>query len=151
MAASVARTSTDFKPEVPRTHGLHIWINSHTSYWMGEVVLPDWDMFQSGLEGGASTFHAAARAISGGPVYCTDECGKEDFDILRKLSLSDGTIPLCCGYARLCRDSLFVDPGTDCKPVKIFNTNPAGSGVIGVFNCCWQEGGNRKVQGTVSP
>ena len=40
----------DFYPEKPETHGRHIFINAHNSFWLGEFVIPDWDMFLTGHE-----------------------------------------------------------------------------------------------------
>ncbi|HBQ63925.1 MAG TPA: hypothetical protein DD727_03190 [Clostridiales bacterium] len=135
---TVTRTSTDFFPNRPETHGEHILTNVHTSFWMGQVIYPDWDMFQSGHPAGL--FHAAARAISGGPVYTTDEPGKEDPEVIRKVRLGDGRVALCTHHARICEDSLFVDPFLNRDLVKIFNFNPCGQ-VIGIFNCSWPGAG----------
>ena len=129
----VVRTSTDFFPDKPETHGKHIYANAINSFFMGEFVRPDWDMFQSGL-GEASEFHAAARSISGGPVYSTDAFGKENFDLIRRLVLPDGTVPLCTTHARPTRESLFADPDGDV--VTVFNNN-ATTIVVGVFNTCY--------------
>lgn len=148
LAASVARTSTDFFPDLPQTHGLHILSNAHTSFWMGQFVIPDWDMFQSGHSAGA--FHAAARAISGGPIYSADVLGAVDYSIMNKLSLSNGTIPRPISHARICKDCFFVNPNTDKKLIKIFNKNVVG-GVVGAFNCCYDKDNEIIVEGQVKP
>lgn len=148
LQSTVTRASMDFRPKQPETHGLHIWTNAHTGFWMGPFVLPDWDMFQAGHDAGA--FHAAARAMSGGPVYSTDELGTEKFEIIRKLAFRDGRIPRCQGYARVCTDSFFVDPSKTAELVKIFNTNRFG-GVIGAFNCCYGESQNQPIRGAAGP
>ncbi len=132
MTSNVTRSSGDFFPDIPQSHGFHILINAHTSFWMGEIVLPDWDMFQSGHEAGH--FHAAARAISGGPIYTTEEIGTENTEILKRLMTSDGRLLRCTEPGRICHQSLFIDPARDERLIKIFNKNPYG-GVVGVFNC----------------
>ena len=63
---------------------------------MGQIIRPDWDMFQS--DHACAAFHAAARAICGGPVYVSDSLGSHDFDLLRRLVFSDGTMPRCLHY-----------------------------------------------------
>lgn len=131
--SAVMRTSCDFFPNKPESHGHHIVNNALNSLWMGEFIIPDWDMFQTHHPSGA--FHAASRSISGGPVYISDEPGRTDFALLRKLALSDRTVPLCLGPARPTEDSLFVDPARESALFKIFNFNPPGGGVIGAFNC----------------
>jgi raffinose synthase len=132
----LTRTSTDFWPKKPETHGLHVWTNALVSLWFGHFIHPDWDMFQSHLEGGWSEFHAAARAICGGPVYVSDKPRQHDAALLRRLVLSDGTLPRCDRPATIARDCLFEDVAHAPTLLKILNTNrQTTAGVIGLFNC----------------
>ena len=147
--SAVMRSSTDYFPDKPESHGHHLAINAHASLWMGEFVIPDWDMFQSGHRAGA--FHAAARALSGGPVYVADELGKTDFALLRKLCFSDRTVPLCAEAARPAPDSLFLDPGKEERLFKIFNRNPAGNWVVGVFHCSYNTNALGALSGFAGP
>lgn len=106
---------------------------SYNSLWMGQIIQPDWDMFQS--DHCCAKFHAGSRAICGGPIYLSDSLGCHDFDLIKKLVHPDGTIPICQSYALPTRDCLFVNPLFDKKSLlKIWNFNKYG-GVIGVFNC----------------
>ncbi len=72
-SSTVTRNSNDFFPDQPESHGTHLVNNAYNSLMTAQLVLPDWDMFQSGHELGE--FHASARAISGGPVYIADKVG----------------------------------------------------------------------------
>lgn len=137
LTTALVRTSADYYPDKPATHGVHLVNNAFVGLWMGEYCLPDWDMFQSGHAAGA--FHAAARAISGGPVYVADEVGRSDFALLRRLAFADGSVPRCRSYARPCRDLLFCDPAHENLPLKLFNHN-AENCVLGLFNCRWNGG-----------
>lgn len=128
---AVMRSSDDFLPLVPESHGMHLYTNAHVGMWFGEFMLLDWDMFQSSHERGS--FHAAARAISGGPVYVSDKSGDHDFSVLRRLVLSDGTILRSEYSARPTLDCLFISPHESSVPFKIFNIN-GDCGVIGAFN-----------------
>ncbi|HEX8834152.1 MAG TPA: Sip1-related alpha-galactosidase, partial [Abditibacteriaceae bacterium] len=130
-ASSLTRTSTDFWPQFPTSHGLHMWTNAQVSLWFGQFAHPDWDMFQSGHAMGA--FHAAARAVSGGPIYVSDKVGSHDFDLLKKLVLPDGTILRAQGIGLPTRDCIFTDPTQDATLLKIWNVNSVGA-VLGVFN-----------------
>ncbi|GAB2230492.1 hypothetical protein Drorol1_Dr00014760 [Drosera rotundifolia] len=113
--------------------GVHMIHCSYNSMWMGQIIHPDWDMFQS--DHVCAKFHAGSRAICGGPVYVSDSLGGHDFDILKKLVHPDGTIPKCHHFALPTRDCLFKNPLFDQKTVlKIWNFNKFG-GVIGAFNC----------------
>ncbi|KAK3413161.1 hypothetical protein EUGRSUZ_I01755 [Eucalyptus grandis] len=113
--------------------GCHMVHCAYNSLWMGNFIHPDWDMFQSTHP--CALFHAASRAISGGPIYISDALGKHDFELLRRLVLPDGSILRCEHYALPTRDCLFVDPLHDGKTMlKIWNLNKY-TGVIGAFNC----------------
>ncbi|PSR96710.1 Galactinol--sucrose galactosyltransferase [Actinidia chinensis var. chinensis] len=113
--------------------GCHMVHCAYNSLWMGNFIHPDWDMFQSTHPSAA--FHAASRAISGGPIYVSDSVGKNNFDLLRRLVLPDGSILRCQYYALPTRDCLFEDPLHDGKTMlKIWNLNKF-TGVLGTFNC----------------
>ncbi len=131
LNSQLVRTSTDFWPNRPETHGLHLYTNAQVGVWFGEFIHPDWDMFQSGHAMGA--FHAAGRAVSGAPVYVSDKPETHDFALLRKLVLTDGSVLLAQGPGRPTLDCLFHDPTREDVLLKIFNHN-LQAGVIGVFN-----------------
>ncbi|KAH1097572.1 hypothetical protein J1N35_014493 [Gossypium stocksii] len=113
--------------------GCHMVHCAYNSLWMGNFILPDWDMFQSYHQ--CAELHAASRALSGGPIYVSDSVGKYNFNLLRKVALPDGSILRCEHYALPTRDCLFEDPLHDSKTaLKIWNLNKF-SGVLGIFNC----------------
>ncbi|KAF8010949.1 hypothetical protein BT93_J1550 [Corymbia citriodora subsp. variegata] len=113
--------------------GCHMVHCAYNSLWMGNFIHPDWDMFQSTHP--CAEFHAASRAISGGPIYVSDSVGKHNFQLLKTLVLPDGSILRCEYYALPTRDCLFEDPLHDGKTMlKIWNYNKY-TGVIGAFNC----------------
>lgn len=148
LNSTLTRTSTDFWPLKPETHGQHLYANAQVGLWFGEFVHPDWDMFQSGHPAGA--YHAAGRAVSGSPVYVSDKPGEHDFDLLRKLVLPDGTVLRARLPGRPTRDCLFRDPTREPVLLKVFNLN-AATGVVGAFNARYAEGGTEPVTGHVSP
>ncbi|KAJ7517623.1 hypothetical protein O6H91_21G032000 [Diphasiastrum complanatum] len=130
---AVVRASDDFWPQDPASHTIHIASVAFNSLFLGEIMQPDWDMFQSLHP--AAEFHAAARAIGGCPIYVSDEPGKHDFDLLKKLVLPDGSILRAQLPGRPTRDSLFSDPARDgCSLLKIWNMNEY-TGILGAFNC----------------
>ncbi|KAL9343097.1 hypothetical protein Peur_063528 [Populus x canadensis] len=113
--------------------GCHMVHCAYNSLWMGNFIHPDWDMFQSTHP--CAEFHAASRAISGGPIYVSDSVGKHNFPLLKRLVLPDGSILRCNYYALPTRDCLFEDPLHDGNTMlKIWNLNKF-TGVIGTFNC----------------
>lgn len=129
--STVLRSSIDFFPARPESHGAHLYANAQVALWFGEFMHPDWDMFQSGHEWGA--YHAAGRAISGGPVYVSDKPGEHNFELLRRLVCRDGTVLRCDEPARPTLDTICVDPTRDDVLLKVWSrSGPAA--VIGVFN-----------------
>ena len=77
---------------------------------------PDWDMFQSSHPMGS--YHAAGRAVSGGPVYVSDTPDAHDFKLLRKLVLSDGSVLRADNVGRPTRDCLFADVHARARAVE---------------------------------
>ncbi|KAL3583137.1 hypothetical protein D5086_014198 [Populus alba] len=113
--------------------GCHMVHCAYNSLWMGNFIHPDWDMFQSTHP--CAEFHAASRAISGGPIYVSDAVGKHNFQLLKRLVLPDGSILRCEYHALPTRDCLFEDPLHDGNTMlKIWNLNKF-TGVVGAFNC----------------
>jgi len=148
--STLMRTSIDFWPDKPESHGQHLYCNSQVGVWFGEFMQPDWDMFQSAHPMGA--FHAAGRAVSGGPVYVSDTTNEHNFELLRKLVLSDGTVLRADNAGRPTRDCLFADVTRQPVLLKVFNYN-RDCAVIGVFNANYHTNQNEQsaIEGTVSP
>ncbi|KAI1342784.1 raffinose synthase Sip1 [Xylariaceae sp. FL0016] len=81
----LVRNSDDFFPDVPSAHPWHIWANAHNALLTQHLnALPDWDMFQTDHE--FAKYHAAARCISGGPIYITDIPGHHDMDLIKQMT-----------------------------------------------------------------
>lgn len=85
--AAAMRNSFDFQPRMPERQQRHLAVNAANAILHHTVVFPDWDMFQTAHP--AAGLHAAARAISGGPVYVSDKPGEHDIALVRKLFLPD--------------------------------------------------------------
>jgi raffinose synthase len=97
-------------------------------------------------------FHAAGRAVSGGPVYVSDKIDAHDFAVLRKLVLSDGSVLRADQPGRPTRDCLFANVTREPVLLKIFNYN-SDCAVIGLFNANYHAAESARVTlaGTVSP
>jgi hypothetical protein len=81
----LVRNSDDFFPDVEASHPWHIFCNAHNSLLTQHLnVLPDWDMFQTAHPWAG--FHAAARCLSGGPIYITDPPGEHNIDLIRQMT-----------------------------------------------------------------
>ena len=107
----------------------HVTQALYNSSYFQQMVWPDFDMFESYNPN--ATFHAIARAISGGPVYVTDFPGKQNFEVLRPLVYADGRIIRADVPGRLTTDCLFQVQ--DAKPLKAFSlANKAG--LLAIWN-----------------
>jgi raffinose synthase len=146
--STLTRSSIDFFPTRPETHTEHIYANAQVGLWFGEFMHPDWDMFQSPHEWGA--YHAAARAVCGGPVYVSDKPGQHDVELLKKLVCSDGSVLRADAPALPTLDTLLVDPTREARPFKIWNRN-GPRGVLAAFNAKHTLPGQGTVTGDFGP
>jgi len=128
---NLTRGSDDFFPDIPASHGAHVRANAFTGLWFGHFMGVDWDMFQSRHPFGA--YHAAARALSGGPVYTADAPEGIDADLLRRVALADGRVPRFPDPATPSLRSLFPEPGDDPRAFVVVNAGPA-AGAAGLFD-----------------
>ncbi|MCJ1353398.1 MAG: hypothetical protein MMC33_003384 [Icmadophila ericetorum] len=133
----MVRNSDDFFPEIPASHPWHIFTNAHNALFTSHLnVLPDWDMFQTSHP--YSSFHAAGRCVSGGPIYFTDEPGKHDVNLIKEMtaqSPKDKTIilrPDCIGKSRgvytAYEEEKLLRVGT------YHGSKGQGTGILGIFN-----------------
>ena len=130
---SSARASDDFYPKDKASQTVHLVSCGYNSVMLSEIVTPDWDMFHSQHEYAA--MHAAARAISGGPIYVSDSPGRHNPEILRRLVMPNGKVFRCALPARPTVDCLFNNVMEDgLSALKLFSRNVGGAGGVGAFN-----------------
>ncbi|RDW93825.1 putative raffinose synthase protein Sip1 [Aspergillus mulundensis] len=137
----VLRNSNDFFPDIEDSHAWHVFCNAHNALLTRYLnVLPDWDMFQTSPENGRdyASFHAAARCISGGPIYITDKPGQHDMALIKQMTAS--TIQ---GTTIILRPSIVgrtLDMYNDIQEGHILRIGTyhgragTGSGIMGLFN-----------------
>ncbi|CAK7200823.1 hypothetical protein SEUCBS139899_003522 [Sporothrix eucalyptigena] len=132
----LVRNSDDFFPDVPASHPWHIWTNAHNSLFTQHLnVLPDWDMFQT--VHGYSGFHAAARCVSGGPIYVTDTPGKHDLDLIHQMtgtSVYDKTVIFRPSVVGRSLDQYVGFHDNVLLKVGSYHGSSSGTGILGVFN-----------------
>jgi hypothetical protein len=131
------RNSDDFFPEIPASHPWHLFCNAHNSLLTRYLnVLPDWDMFQTNHP--YASFHAAARCVSGGPIYITDEPGKHDLTLLDQLTaqtVKDITVALRPSVIGRTIDMYHdYNEGHVLRVGSYTGWAKTGSGIIGLFN-----------------
>ena len=132
LTTNVVRNSDDYLPGKPREiQQKHIFANAMNAIYTSLFAIPDWDMFKSGSAEG--DFHAAARAISGGPVYICDKPNEYDTKIVNRLIADDGSILSPKDIALPLPDRIFIDCLHEKKLLIIRNYTEFGV-VLGIFN-----------------
>ncbi|KAL1965889.1 hypothetical protein VTN77DRAFT_5022 [Rasamsonia byssochlamydoides] len=131
------RNSDDYFPDVPDSHPWHVFCNAHNALLTRHLnVIPDWDMFQTSHP--YASFHAAARCVSGGPIYITDEPGKHDIDLINQI-----TAPTTRGNTVILRPSVLgrtsdvyhdYNEGNMLRIGTYTGWARTGSGILGLFN-----------------
>ncbi|KAM3514007.1 hypothetical protein MY11210_002324 [Beauveria gryllotalpidicola] len=131
-----ARNSDDYFPDAPSSHRWHVWANAHNAVLTQYLnVVPDWDMFQTVHE--FAEYHAAARCLSGGPVYITDVPGQHDLGLLKRvtaLTTLGKTVILRPSVVGIALDPyLDYDSGALLKIGSFHGSGSGGISLMGVF------------------
>ncbi|PYH78411.1 glycoside hydrolase [Aspergillus uvarum CBS 121591] len=131
------RNSDDFFPNIESSHPWHVFCNAHNALLTRYLnVVPDWDMFQTSHP--YAGFHAAARCVSGGPIYITDEPGKHNLALIDQM-----TAPTIHGATVILRPGLIgrtLDVYHDYNEGHVLRVGTytgwarTGSGILGLFN-----------------
>ena len=143
-ASAVSRCSDDFLPENRAWFTKHILQCSYNSMVQGQFFWCDWDMWWT--DDGQAVKNSVLRAISGGPIYVSDQLERSHKHVLDPLVLSDGKILRCDRPAMPTMDSIIENPEYSGKLFKLQNICGEG-GVIAAFNLDAADGA---VSGTIS-
>lgn len=118
---AISRTSGDFDPGgSPDRFYSHVLQNVWSSLWHGTMYYGDFDMFWS-APGTFFKHESLLRAISGGPVYISDETGSTVYENLRPCINEDGSLPLMEHSALPTEDIIFEDCYRAGRLIKIWN------------------------------
>lgn len=129
----MVRNSDDFFPNAPSSHTWHIFCNAHNALFTQHLnILPDWDMFQTAHE--FASMHAAARCLSGGPIYFTDVPGQHDLGVIHSMTAkaTDGRVIILRPETAGVTMEQYVKPQSS-RFLRIGTTHQNAS-LLGVFN-----------------
>ena len=146
-SANLWRNSDDYFPAKPLENQYkHLHHNAKNAFFTSTFCYPDWDMFQSSNTG--ADFHAASRALSGGPIYVCDKPDSHNFALLETFADINGKLlqPDCPALPT--QDILLDDVENEARILKIFNRSKS-IGLLGIFNCCNKS--EKVLNGTISP
>lgn len=141
----ISRCSDDFQPEDRPWFTKHILQCTYNSVLQGEFYWNDYDMWWT--DDTQAEKNSVLRAVSGGPIYVSDEIGRSRAEILKPLAFDDGRILRCDRSGMPTADCLAVNPETSGKPLKIQNIT-GKSGVVAAFNITKEQ---NPVTGCVKP
>ena len=118
--SAVSRSSDDYTPTISGSIVEHLLQNAYDSVYQGNLYYNDWDMFWTDHE--ETGYSAIMRAVSGGPVYISDACGKTDRKMLDRLTRTDGSLLKCDGTPVLSMDCLTENRLANGQVMKVCNT-----------------------------
>ena len=134
--SALSRNSDDFFPRRENGFAKHIVQNVYNAMWHDEMYYCDFDMWWSGDAHAAQS--AALRAVSGSPIYVSDEVGRSDPGYILPLLYPDGNIIRCDRAARPVPALMYTDCAAEGKLLRIYNTLNDQI-VLGVFNISGRE------------
>ncbi|ANW95364.1 hypothetical protein AXE80_03275 [Wenyingzhuangia fucanilytica] len=115
--SALIRGSVDYKTTKDRLD-VTLVQNFANAFWLGHTHWLDQDMFFANFKETAQLM-AVARAMSGGPIYLSDEPENIDDTVLKPLTYKDGRIVGTLAPAVPLPESLMQDPYADDKAFKV--------------------------------
>lgn len=130
-SSPVSRCSDDFLPENKEWFTKHVLQCAYNSLLLGQLYWCDWDMWWT--DDGQAVKNSLMRAISGGPIYVSDQLERSRGEVLKPLAMDNGRILRCDRPAVPTADCVTEDPTCSGKALKL--QNMAGEhGVLAVLN-----------------
>jgi len=115
--SAIIRGSVDYKTTKDRLD-VTLVQNFANAFWLGHTHWLDQDMFYANFEETAQLM-AVARAMSGGPIYLSDEPQNIDDTVLKPLTYADGRILGTLAPAVPLPESLMQDPYREGKAFRV--------------------------------
>lgn len=136
--SAITRSSPDYNQADKDKNKSNTYQSFANHLWMAQTVWGDMDMFHTHDERDVNPM-IIARAISGGPVYISDEPSKIKPDVLLPFAYSDGKLLRTAAPATLLPESFFIHPFRDEQVFRVIAPMQDGIAAIALFN--FSEGG----------
>jgi len=148
VGSAATRCSVDYSKGAVLKGKRHIWQSFMNTLWLGQTVWPDHDMFHSS-DPACGALMAISKALSGGPVYLSDEPADIRTDLVSPLCLEDGELlrPEAPGFPL--PDSIFIDPIYGGKCFRVVAPLPHRSAAVALFDLLGGPG--KTLEGLVEP
>ncbi|WP_411828194.1 Sip1-related alpha-galactosidase [Luteolibacter sp. AS25] len=145
--SALTRSSPDYNQSDKDKNKCNTYQSFANHLWMGQTVWGDLDMFHTHDERDVNPM-AIARAISGGPVYISDEPSKIVPEVLTPFAYEDGKLLRTSAPATLLPESFFIHPFRDNDVFRVIAPMEDGVAAIALFN--FTEGG-KSLKGSIRP
>ncbi len=116
---ALSRNSDDFFPGKKRGFVQHLMQNAYNAVWHGNMYFCDYDMWWSCHESAVQS--GVLRAVSGSPIYVSDEIGASVPEFILPVMEEDGMIPRPDLAAAPTLDCFYRDPVTSGNLLNIWN------------------------------
>lgn len=138
QASAVTRCSEDYLLADEWRGKMHLFNSYGNMILFGPTVWGDHDMFHSN-DRFAGAVMARSKALSGGPVYLSDEADHINVDAVKPLCLSDGHVLRPQAPAVPLPDSLFLDPYKDDTAFRVIAPLRHGIAAVALYNLTYPE------------
>ncbi|WP_158972749.1 Sip1-related alpha-galactosidase [Paraglaciecola sp. L3A3] len=131
--SALTRSSPDYNQTDKNKNKSNTYQSFANHLWMGQTVWGDLDMFHTHDKRDVNSM-AIARAISGGPVYISDEPSKVIPEVLYPFAYEDGKLLRTAAPATLLPESFFIHPFRDEQVFRVVAPMQDGVAAIALFN-----------------
>ncbi len=131
--SAVTRCSADYKVGNAKLSKAHIHQSFANALYFGPTVWLDHDMFHSS-DPAAGRAMAISKALSGGPIYLSDDPREFDAANVRPLCLENGRLlrPLAPGAPL--PDCIYMNPLESQRAYRVVAPLEGGAAAVGLFN-----------------
>ncbi len=131
--SAVTRSSPDYNQADKDKNKCNTYQSFANHLWMSQTVWGDLDMFHTHDERDVQSM-SVARAISGGPVYISDEPNKIVAERLIPFAYEDGLLLRTQAPATLLPESFFIHPFRDAEVFRVIAPLEDQVAAIALFN-----------------
>ncbi|MGJ8634354.1 MAG: Sip1-related alpha-galactosidase [Luteolibacter sp.] len=131
--SALTRSSPDYNQSDKNKNKCNTYQSFANHLWMSQTVWGDLDMFHTHDKRDVKPM-AIARAISGGPVYISDEPSKINPEVLIPFAYADGKLLRTAAPATLLPESFFIHPFRDDNIFRVVAPMEDGVAAIALFN-----------------
>ncbi|MHC4482591.1 MAG: Sip1-related alpha-galactosidase [Planctomycetota bacterium] len=131
--SAVTRCSIDYRVGKIARGKSHLLQSYSNTLWLGQTVWGDHDMFHS-TDPSAGRIMAVSKAMSGGPVYLSDN--PKDFiaEYIQPLCYEDGELLRPLAPAAPLPDSVFINPMREMLAYRVIAPLPGGAAAVVAYN-----------------